>query len=153
MRHEPKITSDIQTVEDVEDRIYHAFRVMRTWPSPSPKPVTSLIGLWSVSEYPEDAEPEDWTARERFATQDQVMAEEVLLNWLPKAHIDVEDKALISYRCGAPVVLNGHDFGLSGVRRWKDVAYAFHCHRNTAKKRWSDALTVILREIFNMNCA
>lgn len=151
MRYEPKETSEIETLEDVETRIYHAFKVTRTLPDPGPRRYISPLGLWTPKEYPAD-EVEPQTIRDRFASKDYRLAEEVS-DWWANLPIDPDDKQLIAYRCGAPVVINGKLLHWSGIRKWKDVAYSFHCHRNTAKNRWNEAMKEIFAFIRTLHCA
>lgn len=150
MRYEPKDTCDIETVEDVETRVYHAFKVTRTLPDPGPRNYISPLGLWAPTEYPSDEV--DPVIREPVVNRDYRLAEEVALVWWPKAPIDLDDKLLIAYRCGAPVVIDGKVIHWSGVRRWKDVAYRFHCHRNTAKNRWNECMKAFFSVVVQ-NCA
>lgn len=151
MRYEIVETEDIKNVEDVENRIYHAFKVVRTLPDPRPKGVISSLGLWIPEEYPAD-EVDPVQFRERFVSTDYRLAEEVA-DWWSKLTIDLDDKRLIAYRCGAPVAIDGKTLHWSGVRRWKDVACSFHCHRNTAKNKWNNAMKEIFSFVRSLNCA
>ena len=151
MKYEPVETADIKTVEDVETRIYHALKVTRTLPDPGPKKYISPLGLWSPTEYPAD-EVDPMPVRDRYVSRDYRLADEVS-EWWPKLPLDFEDRSLILYRCGAPVTINGKTLKWSGVRRWKDVAYTFHCHRNTAKNRWNEAMKEIFAFVQTLNCA
>ncbi|MBR1778139.1 MAG: hypothetical protein IJ752_06110 [Alphaproteobacteria bacterium] len=152
MRYEPKETADIKTIEDVETRVYHAFKVMRTFPDPGPKGFASALGFWIPEEYPVD-EVEPKRMRERFVSRDYRLAEEFAIEWWPKLPLDPDDKRLIAYRCGAPTMIDGKMTHWSGVRKWKDVAYSFHCHRNTAKYKWDMAIKEIFSYVQSLNCA
>lgn len=152
MRYEPKETKDIETLEDVETRIYHAFKVIRILPDPGPRGIISALGLWIPEEYPAD-EVDPVRMRERFISRDYRLAEEFAIDWWPKLPLDLDDKRLIACRCGAPVVIDGKTLHWSGVRKWKDVAYSFHCHRNTAKNKWNDALKEVFAFVKTLYCA
>lgn len=151
MKYEIVETAKIKTVEDVENRIYHAFKVTRTLPDPWPGKYVCPLGRWSPTEYPDDeVDPEP--VRDRYVSRDYRLADEVS-EWWPKLPLDFEARSLILYRCGAPVTIDGKTLNWSGVRRWKDVAYSFHCHRNTAKNRWNEAMKEIFAFVQALNCA
>ena len=152
MRYEIVETANIRTVEEVENRIYHSFKVTRTLPDPGPRKYISPFGLWIPQEYPSD-EVDPLPLKERFISPDYRLAEEVAIEWWAKIPVDHDDKCLIAYRCGGPVRLNGKTYEWSGVRRWKDVACSFHCHRNTAKNRWNNAMKEIFAYVQSLNCA
>lgn len=148
---EVKDTKDICKIEDVETRIYHAFKVIRILPDPGPRGIISALGLWIPEEYPAD-EVDPVRMRKRFISRDYRLAEEFDIDWWPKLPLDLDDKRLIACRCGAPVVIDGKTLHWSGVRSWKIVAAEFHIHRNTAKNRWNTAMKAIFEYVCRKNC-
>lgn len=134
------------TVEEVERRIYRAFRVIRTLPDGAPAGAKSALANIITSEYPPDA-MDVFAGQERYTALDYTEAFEVLERWW-KCPLDPDDYKLIAFRCGAECVIDGKRYEWSKVRRWKEVAYRFHCHRNTARNRWQSAMERIYRFVF-----
>ncbi len=141
---EVKDTKDICKIEDVEERVYHSFRVYRRLPFDAPKDYACYLGRFIKTDV------NDIQEHERFIGRDIALAEEVGVEWWHDMPVDIEDKTLICFRCGAPAGTAGH---WSGVRSWKIVAAEFHIHRNTAKNRWNTAMKAIFEYVCRLNCA
>ena len=138
--YEVKQTSEIQTVKDVENRIYHAFAVYRRIPSVKPQGYFNLWGKilgYSTPDY-----------KNMFLPADMELAEEVSEKWWPllARYCPLDTLELIKYRCGSPIICNTKT-QWSGVRSWYDVSQEFHVHQNTAIKRWRKAMGYLLNNL------
>lgn len=140
---EIKRTDDIANIADVEARLYHAFRVFRYMPPVKPQ------GYFNIFRNMKPESPAGGSSAPVICKNDYTLAQEVSdvwWSWLYDLH-DPELLELVKYRCGAPIIKNGREvYGWCGVRRWKQVAYEFNMHRNSAQKRWSKALCYLFEK-------
>lgn len=140
---EVKETKEICCRDDVEDRLYHAFEVLRSLPPVKPQGYFNIF----LNMRPEVINPED--IKPIVCGRDFDLAMEVCDVWWKHLYKlnDPELLELIKYRCGAPIIKDGRQvYSWSHIRPWKAVAKEFHLHRNSAKKKWFDVLDLLLRK-------
>ena len=152
---EVKETKDIDSVKDVEARIYHAFEVYKYLPPVKPQGYFNVFRLSKQDpEYAYDPRPV-------ICNRDYDLAMEVCdvwWKWLQGLN-SLETLEIIKYRCGAPIIKGGRQvYGWSGVRRWKEVGREFNIHRNYARIKWNKAIELLLENIRKnsasvLNCA
>lgn len=141
---EVKETKEILNVGDVEDRLYHAFMVLRFLPPVKPQGYFNIF----LNIRPEIISSED--IRPVIYGHNYDLAMEICDKWWPLivGLADPDLLELIKYRCGAPIIKNGRQvYSWSNIRPWTAVAKEFHCHRNTAKRRWNYVLDFMLKKI------
>ncbi len=139
-----KETKEICCPADVENRLYHAFEVVRYLPQVKPQGYFNIF----LRMKPEIINPED--VKPVICGRDFDLAMEVCDIWWPLI-LNLSDPdllELIKYRCGAPIVKNRRvTYAWSRVRPWRAVAKEFKCHRNTAKNKFNYVVDFILKRI------
>lgn len=141
-----KETKEICCSADVENRIYHAFEVMRYLPPVKPQGYFNIF----LNMKPEIIKPED--IKPVICGRDFDLAMEVCDLWWPivSGLSDPDLLELIKYRCGAPIIKNKREvYAWSRIRPWRAVAKEFKCHRSTAKNKWCFALNFLLKRVKN----
>lgn len=129
-------TRHIKTAAEVEERIYHAFKVFRSLPPVKPKGYFNIFNNLTPGE-----------TKAIVYGYEMGLAMEICDIWwdyLNKLN-DPEMLEIIKYRCGAPIIKNGIEvYGWTGIRPWKQVAKEFGLHRNTCQRKWNKAIKTIL---------
>ena len=141
---EVKETKEVCCPEDVENRLYHTFEVMRYMSPVKPQGYFNVF----LNIKPEIVNPED--IKPVICGREFDLAMEVCDFWWPLLSdlADPEMLELIKYRCGAPIIKGGREvYGWTRIRPWRAVAKEFNCHRNTAKNKWRSICVFLLKRV------